>query len=76
MGIVLIYQKAKLRLCNGNRPSFLEFGWKVLAHSTPIGQELLRDVISLHPLLKDDLKLPAAPGRDTMQAEVESPYEH
>ena len=34
----------------------------------PTGQEQLRDIISLHPLLKDDLKLPAAPGRDKMQA--------
>ncbi len=42
----------------------------------PTGQERLRDVISLHPLLNDDLKLPAAPGRNTMQAEVESSYEH
>jgi hypothetical protein len=41
----------------------------------PTGQEQLRDIISLHPLLKDDLKLPAAPGRDEMQAEVESSYE-
>jgi hypothetical protein len=41
----------------------------------PAGQEQLRDIISLHPLLKDDLKLPAAPGRDKMQAEVESSSE-
>jgi hypothetical protein len=40
----------------------------------PTGQEQLRDFISLHPLLKDNLKLPAAPGRDEMQAEVESSY--
>jgi hypothetical protein len=41
----------------------------------PTGQEQLRDIIFLHPLLKDDLKLPAAPGRDKMQAEVESSSE-